>query len=805
MSINHEQLLSRLLSAVRPTQVSDILADIGDRSDIGLDEPFGHGYRWHAFGNNMSNLSTIGIATKPGRSLAERLTNAIDAILEDRAPTGVELPDSPRLAVQQWFGRPVSGPDTGLFKWKYSASDIDKRIQLILQSSGMEAAPTVDVLDDGIGIAPEMFESTILSLQGGNKIGKRYLIGSFGQGGAATLAFCEYALIVSRHRDAPSRIGFTVIRVLNLSNAYKEDSYAYLALAEPANRVLVPAASLSGDLTLYSGTDTKVPVFTKGTLVRHFGYKLDGLTGTFAPSPGNLYHYLHAMMFDPLLPFRIIDLREQHRSEIVTGSRNRLMKLANKESDDTDDTGSEVRHYREMEYVMPLGEHDSPIGVEYWVVLNYRKGRGPKKDRPVLRSQSNELYVQPTHPMLGTLNGQNHGEQTGQLLRELGLTMVSRHMVVHFDVSQCPSRIRRQLLSTSREGFKDGPVLTHLLQVFKKMLEEDSDLHALERKLTEELAQREAQTTSDEVKREVTKLLVEAGFQMTKEGPGFVEGTGEPQPVRQNRPGKHVKRDPLPTLPFPQVTRWDIVSPSAELQIHSGDVETVLVETDADSEFDRRGLVSFRAEPPVLEVAAKSPMRGGRVRWRIRTAEGSRPGDRGTVFCTITRPDGTQLVASRAYEVLVPLEERADKVKAQVPPFDIIPINPDDQPEKWNVAWPELGDDASYDQQRKVAYRPVRLGGGITVYYSTIFTPFAAETERLKIQSQVLHDLFRRNYEVWIGYHAILQDSDRPQNGPELERLLEAERAHVASMEVKQALRTAELMRKLMKESVSAE
>lgn len=369
MSINHEQLLSRLLSAVRPTQVSDILADIGDRADIGLDEPFGHGYRWHAFGNNMSNLSTIGIATKPGRSLAERLTNAIDAILEDRAPTGVDLPDSPRLAVQQWFGRPVSGPDAGLFKWKYSASDIDKRIQLILQSSGMEAAPTVDVLDDGIGIAPEMFESTILSLQGGNKIGKRHLIGSFGQGGAATLAFCDYALIVSRHRDAPSRIGFTVIRVLNLSNAYKEDSYAYLALAEPANRVLVPAASLSGDLTLYSGADTKVPVFTKGTLVRHFGYKLDGLTGTFAPSPGNLYHYLHVMMFDPLLPFRIIDLREQHRSEIVTGSRNRLMKLANKESDGIEDTGSEVRHYREMEYVMPLGEHDSPIGVEYWVAL----------------------------------------------------------------------------------------------------------------------------------------------------------------------------------------------------------------------------------------------------------------------------------------------------------------------------------------------------------------------------------------------------------------------------------------------------
>lgn len=799
----YDRLLSRLLAAVTSADVSKILGDIGDSADIGLDEPFGSGYRWHAFGNTASNLSTIGIATKPGRSLAERLTNAIDAILEDRAPAGVELPYSPRVAAQQWFGRPVSGPDTGLFKWKYSSTGIDKRVHVVVQSSGTETAPTVDVLDDGIGITPELFESTILSLQGGNKISKRYLIGAFGQGGAATLAFCDYAIIVSRHRDNPARVGYTVIRVLNMSNSYKEDSFAYLALTEPSDKTMVPSASVASEILLYESADTKVPTFRQGTLVRHVGYRLDGLTGTFAPSPGNLYHYLHAVMFDPLLPFRIVDLRDQHRSEIVTGSRNRLMKLASKEPGDGEDTGSDVRHHREMEYVMPLGEHDSPIGVEYWVVLNYRKGRKGKKDQPVLRSQSNELYVQPTHPLLGTLNGQNHGEQTGQLLRELGLTMVSRHMVVHFDASQCPSRIRRQLFSTSREGLKDGPVLTHLLQILKKMLEEDADLYALERKLTEEVAQREAQTTSDEVKREVTKLLVEAGFQMTKEGPGYIEGGGEPQPIRQNRPGKHIKRDPLPTLPFPQVTRWQIVSPAGELQVHSGDVETILVETDADSEFDERGLVSFRAEPPILEIAAKTPLRGGRVRWRLRTAEGSSPTERGRIVCTITRPDGTQLLAERPYEVLPPLEQQANKVKAQVPPFDIIPINPDDHEDKWNFAWPELGNDASYEDLRKVAYRPVRVGGGIIVYYSTIFTPFAAEMDRLKTQSQVLHDLFRRNYEVWIGYHAILQDSNRKQNGLELEQLLEAERAHVASMEVKQALKIAELMRKLLKEEVA--
>jgi len=248
------------------------------------------------------------------------------------------------------------------------------------------------------------------------------------------------------------------------------------------------------------------------------------------------------------------------------------------------------------------------------------------------------------------------------------------------------------------------------------------------------------------------------------------------------------------------VTKWEIVSPPTDIEIHIGDVETILVETDADAEFDRRGLVAFRAEPPLLEIAGKSSLRGGRLRWRIRTAEAGKPGELGHVICTITRPDGSQLVATRPYEVLPALEEKAEKAKTQVPPFEIIPINPDDHPEQWNVAWPELGDDATYDQQRNVAYRAVRLAGGITVYYSTIFTPFAAETERLKNQSSVLHDLFRRNYEVWIGYHAILQDSNRPADGPEIDRLLEGERAHVASMEVKQALRTAELMRKLMRE-----
>lgn len=798
MSADLSAILTELLKATTPTGLRQLLTAIGDKADAQLNEPFGGMFKWVAVGNNPSNLSTIGLGTKPGRSLTERLTNAMDALLEDRAPQGISLPDSPRAAAQQWFGRPISSAETGLYKWDYSAGHIDRRIGVVLLPADDENAPTVDVIDDGIGISAARFGTTILSLQGGNKISKRYLIGAFGQGGSATLAFCDYAIIISRQRDDPEDVAFTVVRVLNLNETYKEECFAYLTLDTAEN--IVPSCRRKEPLRLYT-SDLKMPEFARGTLARHIGYRLDSLTGSFGPSPGNLYHYFHAIMFDPLFPFRIYDLRGNGKDELVTGSRNRLMKLAGKYAPSEEESGSEIRHYRDMEYVVPLGEQDATIGIEYWVVLNYRKS---KKDQVILRSQSNELYIQTGHPILGTLNGQNQGERTAQLLRDMGLVMVSRHMIVHIDASNATSRTRRQLFSTNREGFKDGPVLSGLLQVLRKMLEEDQNLAALEKELTEKVAQREAQTTSDEVRRQVTRLLLEAGYQVTETGPSFIKGGQEVQPVKVEKKGKPIQPEPLPTLPFPDVTRFCIVIPPESLSIRQNDIEIVLVETDADSEFDRRGLVAIRTEPSLLEVASKTPLRGGRIRWRLRTTGSAQVGQQGVLVAAITRPDGTQLTDSKPFVIQAPAEEKSRKEKGQVPPFDIIPINPDDNPNEWGVAWPQLGDDAPLEEQASVAYKPVKLTTGITVYYSTIFRPFAEQINKVKLQSAVLHDLFRTNYEIWIGYHAILQVSTSAAEADDkTEKLLEAERTHVAQMEVKQALKMAELLRQTLKEQVA--
>src|SRR5690349_10450903 len=94
-----DDLFQALLDATTSSRVREILEEIGDYADAGIDQPFGQlGLAWHPFGDDTSNLSAIGLATKAGKSLTERVTNAFDAVLESRVQPGISLPTSPRAA-----------------------------------------------------------------------------------------------------------------------------------------------------------------------------------------------------------------------------------------------------------------------------------------------------------------------------------------------------------------------------------------------------------------------------------------------------------------------------------------------------------------------------------------------------------------------------------------------------------------------------------------------------------------------------------------------------------------------------------
>jgi len=799
-------LLTALLDARSNAAVQAILTEIGDPASHALDCPFGPlRLQWHAFGDNPSNLSTIGLGTKPGRSLTERITNAFDALLEEKAPSEGPMPASARAASLAWFGRPITGATGGLYRWDYEKQGHDRHVAVVLGAGepASESAPAehiVDVIDDGVGIPPQNFSDTILSLHSGNKIAKWYLIGAFGQGGAATLAFSDFALIISRHRDNPKRVGFTLVRVLDLNEDYKEDSYAYLAI-ETDGKLSVPSCDWHGDLKIYPREcGERMPVLQKGTFVRHFGYRLPNLDKEFQETPGNLHHYLNFSMFDPALPFRLIDIRQprQVRDEVVLGGRNLLMNLVPKELP-AGQPGTEILHFRQMEFVVPHGSTEACVGIEYWVVLNYRI----RKDRLVLRPQSNELFVQPNYPIVGTLNGQSQGELSAQMLRELGLNLVARHIVIHIDATNADRHTRRELFSTNREGFREGPVLASLMDVLRRMLEEDQRLHEIERRLTEEVAHAETHAGSQEVKRQVSKLLTDAGFHVAP--PAELSA---PRAPRLSRSDKPVAPKALPVLPFPKVTRFQIVAPKERLDIHLADAELVLVESDADADFDRRNLVSIRTEPDVLEVASKTPLWGGRVRWRLRPKSNAIVGQRGRVIVKIARPDGTEITDELSFQVQAAAEP-ARPPRGFIPDFDVVAINPDDNPEEWGIAWPQLTEGVSEEEMVSVAYKPVRVGSKVIVYYSMLFTPFLETVVKMHDEeSEGSLKLFKLQYEIWIGYHALLQEAaplSIPGVAPDaLDQVLEAERVRLAQLQVSQARATVDLVKRAMRERAVA-
>jgi len=811
--VDTNTLFESLLAARTSEHVRSALAAVGDTADVDIRTPFGSlGLRWEPYGDNLSNISTIGLGTKPGKSLTERLTNAIDAVLEDRASPGITPPGSSRLAAQQWFGRPVTGPDDGLYKWSFDGSKYDRLFHIVLLPSGIESAPTVDVIDNGVGIPHNQFRNTILSLQAGNKLTKRYLIGAFGQGGAATLAFCEYALIVSRPHHDPTQVGFTVVRVMCLSNDYKEDAYAYLA-SDTNGELSVPVVSFSGPIKLYepSGKVKNPPLFEHGTLVRHIEYKLPNLTGTLSPSPGNLYQHLHNSMFDPLLPFRAIDLRDEDkaRDERITGSRNRLMRLVEQKDNDESEGRVEIRHHRPMEYFSLYPGDAATTGIEYWVVNHYRKPKKEGKEELVLRANSIDSFVNPLHPIVGTLNGQTQGELTGRILKELGLGMTARHIIVHIDVSNTTPRLRRELFSTNREGFKEGDVLTELERILTHMLDEDVELKKIEQELTDRLTKRDAEETNKEVNNQITRLLREAGFQVKTEGAVAKEGDKDTTKVERKKKHKYVKPDPLPTLPYPNVTKFAIVSPQPSMEVALGDHEVVLVETDADSMFDKLGKIAIRAEPKLLEEFGRSPLKGGRIRWRLRPVEGATATQIGIIFATITRPDGTQLMDEILFEMLPQRQAAGKPDKGLVPPFKILPVSPNDE-EAWASLWPHLGEGSNLDEQTAVAYKPLNINGEIHVYYSTVFSPYRQTLDTLKSQTDAIAQFFDNCYQVWIGYHAILQESAKRDkelglDSEMLEIMLDSDRVRVAQMQVKQALQTARLQYDLLKAKTQAE
>ena len=801
MEINSpEELLRALLSTSSPSDVNTILEQAGDHAGLVVGERFGKlGLTWKYYGGTESNISTINLATRAERSLIERVTNAIDGVLErehgqrSRPIAGKppeRSPDSPMEAAQRWFGRPPTSVDSGIFSWRdLDAGDADEQVHVVLSAGDEDSKPTIDVVDNGLGLQPEQFPKTILSLQSGNKIQKKYLAGAYGQGGSSTLAFCDYTLIVSRHVDTEHIVGFTVMKLMELPEEYKENAYVYLSI-DSGKVDTVPSIRLDGNLSPYAhieGTDTIAPIrLPYGTLVRSYGFRLERHSGRLGASPGNLYHLLHNMLFDPILPFRVVDYRRPGRfhNRQVTGTRNRLMSRLT----DPGEGRTEVVHYAPLEMVSPLPDSEPSVGIEYWVVYSRRKTATGER----LQTYSNSRFVTQDRPIVGTLNGQNQGEQTTLLIRRLGLGMVARHMIVNIDASRATKRERNELFSTTREGFRDDRALERINTYLTERMRNDPVLYRLESELIESQLLKDSQDGDQEVKDEISKLLRDTGYRIRDSGwTGAVEAM--PAGGSDAAAAEPKVLEPLATLPYPWVTKLDIVTPKNRVAVPVGGQHVIKIETDGDHQLDEDGRLTIASDPPFLEVASKSFLRDGRMNWHLRTTDEAMVGQRGQVTVQVKKFGGELIERQIPFEIAKAPEPSVATRTGHVPIFDIVGVDPTLQADLFRTIWP----DAEGSEVERIAFRAMEVQGELRVYYSKAFRPYRLQMDQSK-NNEGLADLFERNYKIWIGYHAIMQFKSKtnPQLNLEeemIDLIREAERTLAAEIQVKQAISSAKL------------
>ena len=187
---------------------------------------------WMFIGNNVSNASSINIIQEGEKGIVERLSNAIDAILEkEKERYEIANPRDNQAIVKKAFPKYfehckeiVSSSDSDRLNW--NAKDAMNRVMLVVHDGSTTNKPTLDIIDKGIGIKGNDFNKTILSLHGGNKINldKSYLIGTFGQGGSTSLSFAYATMIISKFAGV---YYFTIIKKVQL-DIYKNHSYVYL-------------------------------------------------------------------------------------------------------------------------------------------------------------------------------------------------------------------------------------------------------------------------------------------------------------------------------------------------------------------------------------------------------------------------------------------------------------------------------------------------------------------------------------------------------------------------------------------------
>ena len=393
---------------------------------------------WSLFGGNISNNSVIGILANGDNGIIERLTNAIDAVIElEKEKNSITSAKNPDTVISKAFPK-YSAMKKELSETeesKLNPKDAADRVMLLANDGISTTRPTFDIIDTGTGIKGKDFSSTILSLNHGNKISseKGYLIGAFGQGGSTSMSFSNATLIISK---VEGKYYFTIVRLCHSVDT-KNDYYVYLA--DKGN--IIELDDDRGSTQYSLEIDTFLNSLS-GTLVRMIDTSISKqFRDNEITKPGMLIDFINTQLFNVGVPIKVTDYRRDYSEN--SSKQNRYSH------------GSFLK-LKTSKYVVLSGqttiEHKNRgFNIEYYVVLPKDRTKwGSVKEKKDVMNQFNVTL----DPIIYTVNGQTISSERYQKIGNRGLSFLNYSLLVEINLDSLGSE-KYQFITTDRARLKD--------------------------------------------------------------------------------------------------------------------------------------------------------------------------------------------------------------------------------------------------------------------------------------------------------------------------------------------------------------
>jgi len=483
----------------------------------------------------MNQKSSIEAAAESDRGVTERIANAFDASLTAALQfAGIESNPTlrPRAVAQRFLN---SDTDNCLWEPQIQEIQFDKpAVQFwsddtagalrFRKYQSPEGLVTVLVQDTALGIARGKMVDSILNLNCDDKLKRFEAIGQFGHGGSSALAFCELCLVITSPRFVPETNEFfwTLIFPEGEEGPSKQSVVRKWFCASDGLPLVDKKDSLPNLAHAFPGTS-----------VWHFGYLrgdwLKTAAGAHQDTPAAR---LGRLFFSYPLPCEIRG--ELARGDTPTGSRT--VKGAYYRLLEERSGKNQVVEYR-------TGEKSETLQVEgvdygrfsvFVFVLN---------DRKLVRN-----YVDNQHPVIITLNGQNHGEMTGKLLSDANFPELASSSIVEIRLDGLEEEALNNIVTNSREQPKvKSPFTRALVARVRDILAEDEALLEIEQRRQDEKAKQSSDALNQKITRFLAAILSDAAAEPASEPGGDAPGK------KHRRPHKPKPRPEIPAADPPKV------------------------------------------------------------------------------------------------------------------------------------------------------------------------------------------------------------------------------------------------------------